>query len=116
MDSHSLDDVKQSVRTYWKIGAALFVFTVITVAVNRVHLAVPFAITVALVIAATKGSMVASVFMHLAHEKAWVYWSLILTVVFFVALIFLPFLTVNDGIGTPVHLPAAIGGESSGGH
>ena len=51
------------------IGAALFVFTGITVAVNQVHLAVPLAITVALIIATMKGSMVASVFMHLSHEK-----------------------------------------------
>jgi caa(3)-type oxidase subunit IV len=109
MAAHSPDDVKKSIRTYFTIGAALFVFTVITVAVNRVHLAVPFAITVALVIAATKGSMVASVFMHLAHERAWVYWSLILTVVFFIALIFLPILTTMDTIGTPVHPPAAVG-------
>jgi caa(3)-type oxidase subunit IV len=114
MDSHSIDDVKRSVRTYWKIGAALFVFTAITVAVNRLHLAVPFAIAVALVIAATKGSMVASVFMHLAHEKAWVYWSLMLTVVFFIALIFLPILTIMDGIGTPIHPPAAMGQMSEG--
>jgi caa(3)-type oxidase subunit IV len=115
MDSHSADAVKKSLRTYWSIGAALFVFTVITVAVNQVHLAVPLAITVALVIAATKGSMVASVFMHLKDEKAWIYWSLLLTVVFFVALLFLPIFTVNDGIGTPINRPAATG-EASGGH
>ena len=114
MSSHSIDEVKKSVATYWKIGGALFVFTVLTVAANRLHLAVPFAITVALLIAATKGSMVASVFMHLAHEKPWIYCSLLLTVVFFVALIFLPILTVSDGIGTPT-LPSAIS-EAAGGH
>ena len=37
--------IKKSVRQYMMIGAALFVFTAITVAVNQVHLAVPFAIT-----------------------------------------------------------------------
>ena len=61
--------IKKSVRSYMMIGAALFVFTVITVAVNQVHLAVPLAITVALIIATMKGSMVAAVFMHLSHEK-----------------------------------------------
>ena len=93
------DHVKNSIRTYVMVGAALFVFTGITVAVNQIHLAVPFAITVALIIAATKGSMVASVFMHLSHEKKWIYGSLILTVVFFIALILLPNLTVSDTIG-----------------
>jgi caa(3)-type oxidase subunit IV len=94
------DHVKKSVRTYIMIGAALFVFTAITVAVNQVHLAVPFAITVALIIAATKGSMVASVFMHLSHEKKWIYGALLLTVIFFAVLMFVPLFTVLDGIGT----------------
>ena len=73
--------VKKSVRTYMMIGAALLVFTVITVAANQVHLAVPLAITVALIIASMKGSMVAAVFMHLSHEKKWIYGALMLTVV-----------------------------------
>ena len=93
--------VKKSIGLYVMIGAALFVFTAITVAVNKVHLAVPFAITVALAIAITKGSMVASIFMHLSHEKKWVYGCLLLTVVFFIALLSIPLLTVMDTIGTP---------------
>ena len=80
------DSIKKSIRSYLMIGAALYVFTVITVAVNQIHLAVPFAITLALIIAIIKGSMVAAVFMHLNHEKRWIYGSLILTVVFFVVL------------------------------
>ena len=94
------DHVKKSIRTYVMIGAALFVFTGITVAVNQVHLAVPFAITVALIIAATKGSMVASVFMHLSHEKKWIYGALLLTLVGFIILVFVPLFTMFDGIGT----------------
>jgi cytochrome c oxidase subunit IV len=95
-------EIKQSVRAYMKLGAMLLVFTVITVAANRLHLAVPVAITVALIIAAMKGSMVAAVFMHLSHEKQWIYGALILTVVFFVVLMFVPLLTISDTIGTPV--------------
>ena len=94
------DHVKKSIRTYVMIGAALFVFTGITVAVNQVHLAVPFAITVALIIATTKGSMVASVFMHLSHEKKWIYGALLLTLAGFIILVFVPLFTVLDGIGT----------------
>ncbi len=52
-------EVKKSVRTYLMIGAALLVFTGITVAANLVQLAVPLAITVALIIATIKGAMVA---------------------------------------------------------
>lgn len=103
--------IRKSIRTYLMIGAALYVFTVITVAANQVHLAVPLAITVALIIASIKGSMVAAVFMHLNHEKKWIYGSLILTVVFFIVLMFVPILTVSDTIGTPVHHEAAAPAE-----
>ena len=44
--------------------------------------------------------MVASIFMHLNHEKKWIYGALILTVMFFAVLMLLPGLTVSDGIGT----------------
>ena len=70
-------------------------FTIITVAVNQVHFGVPLAITVALVIATIKGSMVASVFMHLSHEKKWIYGALILTVVGF--LVLMAFRVHDDG-------------------
>jgi len=96
------ESVRKSIRSYMMVGAALFVFTAITVAVNQVHLAVPLAITVALLIATTKGSMVASVFMHLSHERRWIYGALILTVIGFLLVIFLPLFTVSDTIGTPL--------------
>jgi caa(3)-type oxidase subunit IV len=94
------EEVQKSVRKYMMIGAALLVFTGITVGASYLNLAVPAAITVALVIAGMKGSMVASVFMHLSHEKQWIYGALILTVVFFIVLIFVPLFTIKDGIST----------------
>ena len=108
-------DVSKSIRTYLMIGAALFVFTGITVGVNQVHLAVPAAITVALIIATIKGSMVASVFMHLSNEKKWIYGALILTLIGFLVLMSVPGFTVMDGIGTPIHVPSA-GAHGAGGH
>ena len=92
-------EVQKSVRSYMIVFAMLMVFTVITVAVSRFHFAVPIAIAIALVIAAMKGSMVAAVFMHLSHERRWVYGTLILTVVFFIVLLMLPVLTSLDGLG-----------------
>jgi caa(3)-type oxidase subunit IV len=100
------ESIRKTIKTYWMIGAALFVFTGITVAVNQVHLAVPLAITVALIIATMKGSMVASIFMHLSHERRWVYGALILTVIGFAILMLVPSLTINDSIGTPIHVEA----------
>src|ERR1043165_7249628 len=99
--------IRKSIRTYGIIGGMLLVFTAITVAVNQVHLAVPLAITVALVIATMKGSMVAAVFMHLSHERKWIYGALILTVLFFVVLMTVPMFTTMDNIGTPIETPAA---------
>jgi caa(3)-type oxidase subunit IV len=83
------------------IGAALFAGTVITVIVNQVHLAIPLAVTLALIIATTKGSMVAAVFMHLSHEKKLIYGALVLTVIGFIILMSVPMFTVMDSIGTP---------------
>ena len=105
-------DVKKHVRSYMMVGAALLVFTVITVAVNLIHLSVPFAITLALIIASMKGSMVAAVFMHLSHEKRWIYFSLILTLAGFIVLMTVPVFTLHDTIGTPIVVPAAAGHEA----
>jgi caa(3)-type oxidase subunit IV len=99
------ESIRKSIRGYWMIGAALFVFTVITVAVNQVHLAVPAAVTVALIVATMKGSMVAAVFMHLNHERQWIYAALILTVIGFLILMTVPIFTNMDSIGTPIHVP-----------
>ncbi|HWW82929.1 MAG TPA: cytochrome C oxidase subunit IV family protein, partial [Vicinamibacterales bacterium] len=95
-------EVRKTVRTYLTVGALLFLGTAITVAANRLQLVVPLAITVALIIATVKGSMVASVFMHLSHEKKWVYGALLLTVAFFVVLMLVPLLTISDTIGSPL--------------
>ena len=95
--------VQKSVRSYITVFVMLMVFTVITVAASRFNFAVPVAIAVALLIAAMKGSMVAAVFMHLSHEKRWIYGSLVLTAMFFIALLLLPVLTSLDGLslGSP---------------
>jgi cytochrome c oxidase subunit 4 len=109
-------EVKQTIRKYMMVGAALFAGTVITVLANRVHLVVPLAITVALIIATVKGSLVAAVFMHLSHEKKWIYASLILTVVFFAVLMMLPILSISDHIGTPIHAPSPAAEAGHEGH
>ena len=99
MDAHAADDIKKSVKTYYMIFGALMVFTIITVAVSYFHLPIPMAILVALIVATIKGSLVALFFMHLSHEKKLIYWALMLTVVFFVFLMFVPLLTNLDRIG-----------------
>jgi len=91
--------IQKAMRTYFMVGGALLIGTVITVGANQLHLTGAIAITVALIIAGTKGTLVASIFMHLNHEKKWIYGSLALTVFFFIVILALPVLTHNDTIG-----------------
>jgi cytochrome c oxidase subunit 4 len=55
-------------KTYLASGAALFVLTVVTVAVSFVDLG-GWNVVVALLVAATKASVVALIFMHLLYDK-----------------------------------------------
>lgn len=101
---HALDpvtdhaaDIDRHVRIYITVFVALMVLTIVTVAVSRLHLSVPVAVTLALVVAIVKGSLVACYFMHLVSERKLIYAVLALTVVFFVALVALPIFSYHDG-------------------
>ncbi|GJQ20964.1 MAG: hypothetical protein HBSIN02_13190 [Bacteroidia bacterium] len=98
MEHASQDEIRKHVRTYVLVFVALLGLTVITVAVSYMHLSIVPAVIVALFIASIKGGLVASYFMHLISEKKLVYVTLLLTVVFFIALISLPLLGYHDTI------------------
>ena len=97
MTSDHAADIDRHVRVYITIFVALMALTIVTVAISYLHLPVVIAVTVALLVATVKGSLVACYFMHLISEKKLIYAVLILTAVFFVALLALPFATVNNG-------------------
>ncbi len=90
-------DLDKHIRVYIIVFVALMVLTIITVAVSRVHLPLPVAVTVALLVATIKGSLVACYFMHLISEKKAIFAVLVLTAVFFAALLALPVLTHGNG-------------------
>jgi cytochrome c oxidase subunit 4 len=90
-------DIDRHVRIYITVFVALMALTIVTVAVSRFHLPVPIAVSVALLVAIIKGSLVACYFMHLISEKKLIYAVLVLTAAFFIALLALPVLTVHDG-------------------
>lgn len=99
MDAHAAhDDIRSHVKTYYMVFGALMILTIITVGVSYIDLTTPLAITVALFVAIMKGSLVALYFMHLLHERKVIYWALLLTVVFFIFLMFVPLLTNLDRI------------------
>ena len=97
MTSDHAADIDRHVRVYITVFVALMALTIITVAVSYLHLPLAFAVTVALLVATVKGSLVACYFMHLVSEKKLIYAVLALTAVFFVALLALPVVTVHDG-------------------
>jgi cytochrome c oxidase subunit 4 len=90
MENASVEDVKKQVRTYVLVFVSLLFLTVVTVTISLFHLETHTAIIIALCIAALKGSLVASYFMHLISEKKLIYAALSLTAVFFLALMLLP--------------------------
>jgi cytochrome c oxidase subunit 4 len=90
-------EIDKHVRVYITVFVALMVLTVITVAISRVHLSVPMAVTVALLVATVKGGLVACYFMHLVSEKKLIYAVLVVTVLFFIALVALPVITHSNG-------------------
>jgi cytochrome c oxidase subunit 4 len=90
-------DIDKHVRIYITVFVALMILTVITVAISRLHLSVPIAVTVALLVATIKGSLVACYFMHLISEKKLIYAVLALTIVFFIVLMAVPVITHSDG-------------------
>jgi cytochrome c oxidase subunit 4 len=93
MSASDVEAIRKQTRTYVGVFIALAIGTVLTVSVAYLHLPVALAILIALIIASFKGSLVAAFFMHLSHERKVIYWVLLLTVVFFLALMFIPSFT-----------------------
>jgi cytochrome c oxidase subunit 4 len=98
MSNQSMDDIKSHVKVYMIVFASLAVLTVVTVAASYLNLSSGEAIFLALIIATIKGSLVASYFMHLMSEKALITWMLMLTLVFFFILMFIPTVAFFDWV------------------
>lgn len=96
--SHDHADIDKHVRTYLMVFGALLVLTVITVAISYLHLPVPAAIGLALLVATVKGSLVACYFMHLISEKKLILSVLVLTVLFFFFVLLGPMFTEMNPI------------------
>jgi cytochrome c oxidase subunit 4 len=100
MEDHAVD-VQKHVRIYLIVFAALMALTAITVGIYYLELSVPASIALALLIATIKASLVACAFMHLISERKLIYAILILTGLFFLALLLLPAVTsLGDRVGT----------------
>ena len=98
MSSHSVEDIKRETRGYLIVFFTLAVLTVVTVAVSTLDVSVPTAITIALIIATIKGSLVACYFMHLISERKLIFVVMAITVLMFIGVLVGPVLTEVDEI------------------
>jgi cytochrome c oxidase subunit 4 len=89
-------DVKSEIKKYMAVFAGLLILTIVTVAVSNLKIGISLGIVVALVIATVKGAMVACNFMHLTSEKKLIYFVLIMTGFFFLAMILLFYCSYFD--------------------
>ena len=90
MNTHNLEQHKS---IYLRVLLALFILTVVTVSASFFDFgSMAIAVIVGLAIAFVKGFLVAGNFMHLLNEVKPIYWLLMLTVVFFLVLFFMPML------------------------
>jgi cytochrome c oxidase subunit 4 len=127
-DHDSPEYIRASIRKYMIVGGILYVLTVVTFMVSKFDLAIGPTIALGMAVATTKATLVALFFMHLIDEKKVIYYTLALTVFFFVLCMVLPSATTHSAVGetnrTDVRAPSlshgsgehggAAGGEHSG--
>jgi len=91
------NNIEHHVITYRNVFIGLLICTGLTVwvayqDVDLIEGSLAGAVFVGLLIAFYKGYLVAANFMHLRDEVPWVTWTLLLTVLFFIVLLFFPLL------------------------
>ena len=97
---HTPEEIRREMRVYLIIFGALAVLTGVTVwACYGLQMPPGKAILIALLIAGTKGFLVAGFFMHLLNERKLIYGVLILTVFFFAVLMWGPWHHTYDHFG-----------------
>ena len=97
-DAHSIEEAKKHMRTYAIVGVALAIGTAMTVWASYANFGSrEINIIVALIIATTKGSLVAGFFMHLISENKMIYSVLVCTGFFVIALMFLTLWSTSHG-------------------
>ena len=97
-----MDDAHdRHVRAALLVFGSLLVLTGFTVTAYFLHLPTRLAITLALLIAVVKGSLVAGWFMHLISEKRIIYWVLALTAALFFPLLLVPTFTALGKVALP---------------
>ena len=92
----SAHEIQSHLKKYYMVFGALLVLTGLTVAVAEMHVSMTMAIVIALFVASIKGTLVACYFMHLMEEKSMLIWILALCGLFFLVLLLVPMITINE--------------------
>ncbi len=93
-------DIDRHVKAALLVFGSLLVLTGFTVGAYFLHLPLRLAITLALMIAMAKGSLVAAWFMHLVSERRLIYWLLAIAAACFIPLLLFPTLTMLGAVGS----------------
>ena len=95
--SHSPEVVKKHRTVYLAVFFGLLIGTAITVGMYYVHFEkLSTTVTIAMIVATVKASLVAAFFMHLSHERKTIYSTLLVTAFFLAAMMYLFVHTRND--------------------
>jgi caa(3)-type oxidase subunit IV len=105
---HAHGDYWHHVRPYLMVGAALFIFTIITVGLSYVDFDHMFGshgnnMKIGLAVATLKVGLVGAWFMHLKSERATIWRPLLFTFFFFLGLLLLSLLAYSDPIFSTSH-------------
>lgn len=104
----SPDEIRKHLKTYWFIGAALFFFTCVTLLLGGMDLGAPgigfLDISIGLLVASAKTSLVMLIFMHLNHERGLIYKVLLFTLAFSISLMGLTLFAQADPIPEHSHI------------
>ncbi len=104
-------DISKDIRGYLIIGGSLLFLTIVTVAVSYLKVSLVAAVTIALIIATFKASLVACYFMHLISERSLIYAILIFTVIFIAGLPL--FLLVGERDVITGTVPTSVAGDTT---
>ncbi len=98
MEGNHAIDIDRTVRGFMVVFISLLALTVVSVGVSYLHLKEWEAVTVALIIASFKASLVGLFFMRLISETKVIFIVLAFTAAFFIVLLLVPLLTDLDKI------------------
>ena len=94
--SGSVEEIRHHVKVYKIVFASLAVLTVVTVLAAYLEVSLAMGITIALIIATIKGSLVACYFKHLISEKKLIYGFLVIAAIFLIVMFVLPIWADSD--------------------